>query len=111
MASLFHTLIESAKLAGVEPAAYLAEAALRAMANPGTITLPKDRRRHVAPSAVHRPPPASTASPSPRHIRWCQTGQGELLQIVYVDGGAHLGEARAPDQALLHAPRTLPFLR
>ncbi len=42
VAALFYTLIESAKLAGVEPAAYLAEATRRAIANPGTVTLPKD---------------------------------------------------------------------
>ncbi len=42
VAALFYTLIESARLAGVEPAAYLAEATRRAIANPGTITLPKD---------------------------------------------------------------------
>ena len=42
VAALFYTLIESAKLAGVEPAAYLAEATRRAIANPGTVTLPRD---------------------------------------------------------------------
>ncbi len=42
VAALFYTLIESAKLAGVEPAGYLAEATRRAIANPGTVTLPKD---------------------------------------------------------------------
>ena len=42
VAALFYTLIESAKLAGVEPAGYLAEATRRAIANPSTVTLPKD---------------------------------------------------------------------
>jgi transposase len=42
VAALFYTLIESAKLAGVEPAAYLAEATRRAIASPGTETLPRD---------------------------------------------------------------------
>jgi transposase len=42
VAALFYSLIESAKLAGVEPAAYLTEATRRAIANPGTITLPRD---------------------------------------------------------------------
>ena len=42
VAALFYTLIESAKLAGVEPAAYLAKATRRAIANPGTVTLPRD---------------------------------------------------------------------
>ena len=37
-----YTLLESAKLAGVEPAAYLAEATRRAIAPPGTVTLPRD---------------------------------------------------------------------
>jgi len=40
VAALMYTLMESAKLAGVDPAAYLREATLRAIANPGTITLP-----------------------------------------------------------------------
>ena len=42
VAALFYSLLESAKLAGVEPAAYLAEATRRALANPGTVTLPSD---------------------------------------------------------------------
>ena len=41
-AALFYTLIESAKHAGVEPAGYLAEATLRAIDSPGTVTLPGD---------------------------------------------------------------------
>ena len=41
-AALFYSLIESAKLAGVEPRAYLGEAARRAIRNPGTVTLPRD---------------------------------------------------------------------
>ena len=40
VAALFYSLIESAELAGVDPGAYLKEAALRAIANPGTVTLP-----------------------------------------------------------------------
>ncbi len=44
VAALFYSLIESAKLAGVEPAAYLAEATQRAIANPGAVTLPSDLR-------------------------------------------------------------------
>ncbi len=41
-AALVYSLIESAKLAGVEPRAYLAKAARRAIRNPGTVTLPRD---------------------------------------------------------------------
>lgn len=44
VAALFYSLIESAKLAGLEPARYLREATERAIANPGTITLPADLR-------------------------------------------------------------------
>ena len=40
VAALFYSLLESAKLAGIEPAAYLAEATRRAIENPGTVTLP-----------------------------------------------------------------------
>jgi transposase len=42
VAALFYSLLESAKLAGVDPAAYLAEATRRAIASPGTVTLPRD---------------------------------------------------------------------
>ncbi len=42
VAALFYSLIESAKLAGVEPRAHLGEAARRAIRNPGTVTLPRD---------------------------------------------------------------------
>ena len=44
VAALCYTLLESAKLAGVEPAAYLAEATRRAITTPGTVTLPRDLR-------------------------------------------------------------------
>jgi len=44
VAALFYTLLESAKLTGVEPAAYLAEATRRAIGTPGTVTLPRDLR-------------------------------------------------------------------
>jgi transposase len=42
VAALCYTLLESAKLAGVDPARYLGEATRRAIANPGTVTLPHD---------------------------------------------------------------------
>ena len=42
VAALFYTLIESAKLAGIEPAGYLADATRRAIHNAGTVTLPRD---------------------------------------------------------------------
>ena len=42
VAALFYSLVESAKLARLEPAGYLAEATRRAIANPGTVTLPRD---------------------------------------------------------------------
>jgi transposase len=41
-AALFYSLIESAKLYGVEPRAYLREATLRAVRNPGTAILARD---------------------------------------------------------------------
>ena len=44
VAALCYTLLESAKLAEVEPAAYLAEATRRAITTPGTVTLPRDLR-------------------------------------------------------------------
>ncbi len=44
VAALFYSLIESAKLSGIEPAYYLREAAARAIANPGTVTLAADLR-------------------------------------------------------------------
>jgi hypothetical protein len=42
VAALFYSLIESAKLAGVELRAYLREATLQAVRNPGTATPPRD---------------------------------------------------------------------
>ena len=42
VAAVCYSLLESAKLAGLEPAAYLAEATRRAIANPVTVTLPRD---------------------------------------------------------------------
>ena len=40
VAALFYSLIESAKLAGVEPKAYLLQAVRAALTDPGTVTLP-----------------------------------------------------------------------
>ena len=40
VAALFYSLIESAKLGGVEPKAYLLHATYAALRNPGTVTLP-----------------------------------------------------------------------
>ena len=42
VAALFYSLIESAKLCGVEPRAYLREPTLRAVRNPGSVTLAGD---------------------------------------------------------------------
>ena len=39
-AALFYSVIESAKLCGVEPKAYLLCATRAALENPGTVTLP-----------------------------------------------------------------------
>jgi hypothetical protein len=41
-AALFYSLIESAKLAGVEPRAYLGLVARRAILSPGAVTLARD---------------------------------------------------------------------
>ncbi len=40
--TLLCSLVESAKLGGVEPRAYLGEAARRAIRNPGIVTLARD---------------------------------------------------------------------
>src|SRR5712691_6423099 len=44
VAALFYSLLESAKLAGVEPKLYLLTATRAALANRGTVTLPHDLR-------------------------------------------------------------------
>lgn len=44
VAALFYSLIESAKLAGVEARAYLGVAARHSIRNPGAVTLPRDRK-------------------------------------------------------------------
>lgn len=41
VAAIFYSLIESAKLVGAEPKAYLLRATARALENPGTVTLPE----------------------------------------------------------------------
>jgi hypothetical protein len=41
VAALFYSLIETARLRGEDPGHYLARAALAAIENPGTVTLPK----------------------------------------------------------------------
>ncbi len=43
-----YSLIESAKLCGVEPRAYLREAPLWAVRNPGTVTLARDLKSSEA---------------------------------------------------------------
>lgn len=42
VAALFYSLVESAEVCSVEPKAYLLKAALAAIQNPGTVTLPHD---------------------------------------------------------------------
>ena len=42
VAALFYSLIEPVKLCGVEPRAYMREAALRAVRNPGTATFARE---------------------------------------------------------------------
>jgi len=44
VAAIFYSLIESAKLAGVDPAAYLLALATNALQNPGAVLLPADFR-------------------------------------------------------------------
>ena len=45
VAALFYSLLESAKLCGVEPKAYLLTATHAALATPGTVTLPHTLQR------------------------------------------------------------------
>ena len=42
VAALYYSFVESAKLTGIDPVSYIQEAARRAIANPGTATLPHD---------------------------------------------------------------------
>ena len=42
VAAIFYTLLETAKLSGIEPAFYLRTVAERALRDPGTVTLPQD---------------------------------------------------------------------
>src|SRR5262249_4326606 len=51
VAALMYSLIESAKLAGVEPKAYLLRAVRAAIAAPGAVTLPCDLLAPEAPSS------------------------------------------------------------
>lgn len=42
VAAVFYALVESVRLLGIDPRRYLREATLRAIDNPGTLTLPRD---------------------------------------------------------------------
>jgi len=42
VAAILYTLLETAKLSGVDPRAYLRHAAIRAITTPGAVTLPRD---------------------------------------------------------------------
>lgn len=42
VAAILYTMFESAKLAGVDPHRYVLETTCRAVAAPGTVTLPED---------------------------------------------------------------------
>ena len=48
VAAMFYSLIESAKLAGLNPVEYLGTAVRRAIDNPGTVTLPSDLAKELA---------------------------------------------------------------
>ena len=52
MAALLYSLIESAKLCGVEPRGYLREATLRAVRNPGTVALARDLKSPESPEKL-----------------------------------------------------------
>ncbi len=54
IAALLCSLVETAKLAGIEPRRYLREATCRAIASPGTATLPRD----LLIDCLHRASPA-----------------------------------------------------
>jgi len=41
VAALFYTMLETAKLSGVDPRNYLRQAAIRAINTPGTVTRPQ----------------------------------------------------------------------
>ena len=44
-AAILYTLVESAKLSGIDPKAYIAEIARRALDEPDAVLLPKDFRQ------------------------------------------------------------------
>jgi transposase len=50
VSALFYSMIESAKMAGLNPVDYLSTALRRAIDNPGTVTLPKDLVPEQAPT-------------------------------------------------------------
>ena len=65
VAALFYSLIESAKLCGVEPKAYLLQAARAALATPGTVTLP----HALLPPDLPSPLPAAAATGNREYLR------------------------------------------
>jgi transposase len=49
MAAILYTLVETAKASGLDPIAYLVEAATRARRTPGAVLLPADFKARSAP--------------------------------------------------------------
>jgi Transposase IS66 family len=69
VAALFYSLIESAKLCGAEPKAYLLCAATAALRNPGAVTLPHDLLMPAWSIAVRRTSDVQGRSaPARRHV-------------------------------------------
>ena len=48
VAAVMYSLVESAKVSGVDPMAYLIECAARAKRNPGAVLLPADFKAELA---------------------------------------------------------------
>jgi transposase len=63
VAAIFYSLIESAKLAGLEPAAYLNELTRRSLRNRGTVYLPVEMAAELASQAVEAEPAEPAADP------------------------------------------------
>jgi transposase len=57
VAAIFYTLIECARLCGLEPVDYLTVATERAILNPGTVTLPREYAAELAAQKSAAPPP------------------------------------------------------
>ena len=59
---MLYSFMETAKLVGIDPAAFLAEAARRAVRNPGAVLLPHEFKAELAAASTDEDKAPATAA-------------------------------------------------